>query len=73
MAPTPSGKGYWLVASDGGVFTFGDARFYGSLGGQALPAPVIGLVPTKTGKGYWLELADASVAARGDARHFGNG
>jgi hypothetical protein len=73
IAPTRSGKGYWLVASDGGVFTFGDAHFYGSLGGKALPAPVIGLVPTKTGKGYWLELADASVAAFGDARPFGNG
>ena len=36
MAPTPSGKGYWLVASDGGVFTFGDAHFYGSLGGRAV-------------------------------------
>ena len=33
MAATPDGKGYWLVASDGGVFTFGDAQFYGSTGG----------------------------------------
>ena len=62
MAPTPSGKGYWLVASDGGVFTFGDAHFYGSLGGQALPgARRSASSPTKTGKGYWIELADASV------------
>ena len=30
MAATPDGKGYWLVASDGGIFTFGDAAFYGS-------------------------------------------
>jgi hypothetical protein len=41
MATTPSGHGYWLFASDGGVFTFGDARFYGSLGAVALPAPVV--------------------------------
>ena len=33
--PTPSGNGYWLVASDGGIFSFGDAHFYGSMGGQA--------------------------------------
>ena len=33
MAATPDGGGYWLVASDGGIFTFGDARFYGSTGG----------------------------------------
>ena len=32
MAPTPDGKGYWLVASDGGIFTFGDAGFFGSTG-----------------------------------------
>jgi hypothetical protein len=30
----PDGKGYWLVASDGGVFTFGDAGFFGSVPGS---------------------------------------
>ena len=35
MAPTPSGNGYWLVARDGGVFCFGDAKFYGSTGCDA--------------------------------------
>jgi len=30
MAATPSGNGYWFVAADGGIFTFGDAQFYGS-------------------------------------------
>ena len=34
MAATPDGGGYWLVAADGGIFTFGDARFYGSMGGD---------------------------------------
>jgi len=29
MAATPDGKGYWEVASDGGIFAFGDAGFYG--------------------------------------------
>src|SRR5579875_843632 len=32
LAATPSGGGYWLVNSSGGVFTFGYANFYGSLG-----------------------------------------
>jgi hypothetical protein len=36
MAPTPDGKGYWLVGSDGGIFTFGDATFDGSRSGQPL-------------------------------------
>ena len=35
MAATPDGDGYWVVASDGGVFAFGDARFYGSTGATA--------------------------------------
>ena len=33
--PTPDGNGYWLVASDGGIFTFGDAQFHGSTGAHA--------------------------------------
>ena len=32
IAATPDGGGYWLVASDGGIFSFGDATFYGSAG-----------------------------------------
>jgi hypothetical protein len=36
MTPTPSGHGYWFAAADGGVFTFGDAQFQGSLGGLGL-------------------------------------
>jgi hypothetical protein len=43
MAATPSGNGYWLVASDGGVFTFGDAPFLGSTGAMALTSPVAGI------------------------------
>ena len=39
---SPANKGYWLVAKDGGVFSFGDASFYGSMGGKKLNAPVVG-------------------------------
>jgi hypothetical protein len=35
--------GYWLVASDGGVFTFGDAAFFGSTGGMALREPIVSI------------------------------
>ncbi|MGQ0520045.1 MAG: hypothetical protein ACT4PX_02690, partial [Actinomycetota bacterium] len=42
MTATPSGGGYWLVAADGGVFAFGDARFAGSAGGLRLASPVVG-------------------------------
>jgi hypothetical protein len=43
MHRTPDGRGYWLVASDGGVFAFGDATFYGSAGGTATGQPVVGI------------------------------
>jgi hypothetical protein len=32
MASAPGGGGYWLVASDGGIFSFGNAGYYGSRG-----------------------------------------
>ncbi len=38
-----NGKGYWLVASDGGIFSFGDANFYGSTGNLTLNKPVVGM------------------------------
>jgi hypothetical protein len=60
---TASGKGYYLVASDGGVFAFGDARFYGSMGGARLNAPVRSLVPDRDGVGYWLVASDGGVFA----------
>jgi hypothetical protein len=43
MASTRSGHGYWLVASDGGIFAFGDAAFFGSTGSLVLNAPVVGM------------------------------
>ncbi len=42
IAATTTGAGYWLMASDGGAFNFGDAGFFGSMGGQPLNAPVVG-------------------------------
>ena len=43
MAASASGQGYWLVASDGGVFNYGDALFHGSTGGIALDAPIVAM------------------------------
>ena len=35
IAPTGDDGGYWLVASDGGIFNYGaSAGFYGSAGGD---------------------------------------
>jgi Tol biopolymer transport system component len=72
MAPTPSGYGYWLVASDGGIFSFGDATFHGSTGAMQLNQPVIGMAPTPTGNGYWLVATDGGIFNFGDATFHGS-
>ena len=63
MAGTPTGAGYRLVASDGGIFAFGDAPFDGSMGGQQLQRPVVGTASTVTGSGYWLVASDGGIFA----------
>jgi hypothetical protein len=70
MAATPTGQGYWLVASDGGIFSFGDARFHGSMGGVPLSRPIVGMAATPTGQGYWLTTAGGKVYAFGNAQLF---
>ena len=72
VAATPDGKGYWEVASDGGVFAFGDAGFYGSMGGKPLNAPVVGMAATPDGKGYWEVASDGGIFAFGDAGFYGS-
>ena len=67
IAVTPSAEGYWLAASDGGIFAFGDARFLGSTGAIRLNQPVVALAATPTGAGYWLVAADGGIFAFGDA------
>ena len=63
----PDGLGYWQVASDGGVFAYGTAGFYGSMGGMHLNQPVVGMAPSVDGRGYWLVASDGGVFAFGDA------
>ena len=72
MAYSPDKKGYWLVASDGGIFTYGDAHFYGSAGNIHLNKPIVGMAATPTGKGYWLVASDGGIFSYGDARFCGS-
>jgi hypothetical protein len=72
MAGSPSGQGYWLVASDGSVFPFGDAGFHGSPAPAALKGPVVGMAPTPSGRGYWLVDAGGGIFNFGDATFFGS-
>jgi hypothetical protein len=66
------GEGYRFVASDGGVFDYGDAGFWGSAGGMALNAPVVGMADTPSSEGYWLVASDGGIFNYGDARFFGS-
>jgi len=70
--PPASSQGLVLSARDGGVFTYGTAQFAGSMGGQRLNAPVVGVAATPDGGGYWLVAADGGVFNFGDARFYGS-
>ena len=66
------GQGYWLVASDGGIFAFGDATFAGSAGGQPLNQPIVSMASTPSGLGYWLVASDGGIFNYGDAPFLGS-
>ena len=71
-ASTGTTRGLWLCASDGGVFSFGDAKPHGSAASSGHGKPFVGMAATPTGKGYWLVAADGAVFAYGDAKKFGD-
>jgi hypothetical protein len=60
------------VASDGGIFAYGDAGFYGSTGSKALNQPIVGMDISPKGKGYWLVASDGGIFAYGDANFLGS-
>jgi len=64
--------GYFLAASDGGVFAYGNAPFSGSAGGGPLNKPVVGIASTSDGVGYWLVASDGGVFAYGNAQFYGS-
>ena len=61
-----------MVASDGGIFAFGDAAFYGSTGSLTLNEPIVGMASTPGGGGYWMVAADGGIFSFGDARFYGS-
>jgi hypothetical protein len=70
-AAQPS-TGYSEVGLDGGVFAFGSASYFGSMGGQPLNGAIKGIVASPDGKGYWLFATDGGVFAFGDAPFVGS-
>jgi hypothetical protein len=72
VTPPAPQHGYWLVGSDGGIFTFGAAQFYGSTGSLHLQRPVVGITPTANRGGYWLVASDGGIFAFGNAGYYGS-
>jgi subtilisin family serine protease len=65
--PSPTPDRYWMTASDGGIFAFGKAGFFGSTGSLRLNRPIVSMAVTPTGNGYWLVASDGGIFAFGDA------
>jgi hypothetical protein len=63
---------YWLAASDGGIFSFGGAQYYGSTGGMVLNKPVVGIAAVPGGGGYWEVASDGGIFAYGNAQFYGS-
>jgi hypothetical protein len=64
--------GYRLVASDGGIFTYGNLPFCGSTGAIHLNQPVVGMAATPDAGGYWLVASDGGIFTFGDAPFYGS-
>jgi len=64
--------GYWLVASDGGIFSFAGSAFHGSAGSLTLNKPIVGMAATPDSLGYWLVASDGGIFSFGDAAFYGS-
>ena len=64
--------GYWVVAPDGGVFAFGNAGFFGSMGGRPLNQPIVGMAAVPDSAGYWLVASDGGIFSFGSAGFHGS-
>ena len=71
-AVTPSGEGLWRVGVDGGIFSTGDARYFGSTGAIHLNRPVVGMEAGPGGEGYWTVASDGGIFSFGSARFHGS-
>ena len=67
-----STSGYWLVGTDGGIFSYGQAKFLGSTGAMKLNQPIVGMAATPDGRGYWMVASDGGIFSYGTAGFFGS-
>ncbi len=70
---TTASQGYWLAGSDGGIFSFGNVSYHGSVPGDGIHVNnVVGMAPTHDSGGYWLAGSDGGVFTFGDATYHGS-
>ncbi len=72
IGATSGPVGYWMVASDGGIFSCDGASFFGSTGAMKLNKPVVSMAATPSGNGYWMVASDGGIFSFGDAQFFGS-
>lgn len=70
--PTLTGKGYWDIASDGGIFAFGDAVPMIGPVSTVLRRPIVSAFVTVTGRGLMLTAGDGGKFPVGDAASYGS-
>ena len=67
----PKSGGSWILSSDGGIHTYGDAGYYGhGIGGDSA---AVALGVTASGRGYWILSRNGGIHTYGDAGYHGHG
>lgn len=72
ISSLPDGSGYWVFTDQGRALPFGDAQFFGDMGGVRLKGPILDSVATPSGRGYWMVASDGGIFAFGDAAFSGS-
>ena len=62
-APVAANEGFWLLGKDGGVFSFGTAKYYGSIGHLHGAKQVVSMAADPDGVGYWFVGGDGGIFA----------
>jgi N-acetylmuramoyl-L-alanine amidase len=70
MAYTATGKGYWILTADGGVYHLGAARDGGSPKRQGIGNGR--KIAASSGGGYWILTNDGTIRAYGNAPALGS-
>ena len=60
------------MASDGGIFSYGNQPFCGSTGSIHINQPVVGIANTADAGGYWTVARDGGIFSFGDATFYGS-